>query len=144
MMINLGGRNHRVFLDENDYLRFRDGGLTIKWNGRVVKPYELVHRVMAEARFRRRILPNEDVHHKDGNKMNNNPENLVIIDHEKHFDLHERKYEIEDENDVAEYGECFDYEPFSSSTCGKTEEMFDCPFSGNWRKCKSKFRWLWE
>lgn len=32
----------------------------------------------------RPLKPNEDVHHKDGNPLNNNPWNLTVIDHAEH------------------------------------------------------------
>ncbi len=37
------------------------------------------HRVVAEAKLGRRLQPGEVVHHIDGNKRNNNPENLMVF-----------------------------------------------------------------
>lgn len=42
------------------------------------------HRFIMEGIIGRPLLPIEDVHHKDGNKTNNNPNNLEIIEHGKH------------------------------------------------------------
>ena len=52
-------------------------------------------RVLMEAIIGRPLLPTEDVHHKDENPRNNNPENLEIIDHSTHDSMHggrNRKY----------------------------------------------------
>jgi len=46
------------------------------------------HRVVAEQMLGRPLRENETVHHRDGNKRNNNPENLIIFrsqsEHAKH------------------------------------------------------------
>jgi len=50
-------------------------------------------RVVMEIILGRPLLPTEDVHHKDENPRNNDPENLEVIDHREH----ERKHAAEDE-----------------------------------------------
>lgn len=42
------------------------------------------HRYIMECYLKRKLLSNEDVHHKDGNKLNNSIDNLEIINHSKH------------------------------------------------------------
>jgi hypothetical protein len=42
------------------------------------------HRWIMEKHLGRALLPNEDVHHKDGDKQNNAIENLEVIDHALH------------------------------------------------------------
>ena len=42
------------------------------------------HRFVMEGILGRPLKPSEDVHHKDGNKANNNPSNLELIDHKTH------------------------------------------------------------
>ena len=39
----------------------------------------LAHRVIAEEMLGRALKPEEVVHHRDGNRYNNNPENLVVF-----------------------------------------------------------------
>ena len=45
-------------------------------------------RVLMEAILGRPLLPTEDVHHKDENPRNNNPDNLEVIDHREHDRQH--------------------------------------------------------
>ena len=51
------------------------------------------HRVVAEQKIGRKLLSIEHVHHIDGNKHNNNPENLIVLTISEHLKLHaaERK-----------------------------------------------------
>ena len=52
------------------------------------KVYE--HRVIMEQFLNRKLSLNELVHHKDGNKRNNNIENLEIITRGEHASLHHK------------------------------------------------------
>ena len=45
-------------------------------------------RVLMETILGRPLLPTEDVHHKDENPRNNDPDNLEVIDHCKHEKQH--------------------------------------------------------
>jgi hypothetical protein len=50
------------------------------------------HRVVAEQKLGRKLLPGEVVHHIDGDKRNNNPENLMVFaSQEEHAALHVRE-----------------------------------------------------
>ncbi len=40
------------------------------------------HRIVAERILGRKLLPGEVVHHKDGNKRNNNPKNLKVFNNQ--------------------------------------------------------------
>lgn len=60
-------------------------------NGRSI----LKHRLVMEMMIGRKLLDEECVHHRDGNKMNNRPDNLEIIDRSFHTKMHNsttRKY----------------------------------------------------
>jgi|GEM_PF-2114728 len=50
--------------------------------------YVLEHRLIAEEMLGRRLRPDEDVHHIDGDKTNNSRENLLVVGHDAHAELH--------------------------------------------------------
>ena len=62
--------------DENGYLRFCDSG-------------RLVHRWVMERELGRRLEKWEHVHHIDGDRRNNRPENLVLMTRDEHYRIHE-------------------------------------------------------
>ena len=47
-----------------------------------------MHRVVIEQVLGRKLLPNEIVHHRDGDKWNNDPSNLVVMTQSEHLTLH--------------------------------------------------------
>jgi len=49
------------------------------------------HRFVVEGILGRPLKPTEDVHHKDGDKTNNDPSNLEVISHGEHTKLHNSK-----------------------------------------------------
>lgn len=80
---------------------WRKGGRSIASNGYVLikvgklhhlaysNGYALEHRLVAESELGRRLLPQEIVHHRDGNRQNNSPQNLeVISDRSSHASFH--------------------------------------------------------
>jgi hypothetical protein len=46
------------------------------------------HRRVMEQHLGRQLLPDEDVHHKDGNRLNNSLDNLEVIEHSAHTRRH--------------------------------------------------------
>lgn len=44
-----------------------------------VRGYAYEHRIVAEKKIGRRLLPSEQVHHIDGDKKNNSPDNLDVL-----------------------------------------------------------------
>lgn len=50
--------------------------------------YVLEHRIVMENELRRLLKSNEIVHHKDGNKKNNDIHNLEVMTHSEHTILH--------------------------------------------------------
>lgn len=67
-------RGAGTHVDDKGYLRISAGPL------RGVR----VHRLVAEAKLGRKLRKDEDVHHKDGNKLNCAPSNLKVMDHTEH------------------------------------------------------------
>lgn len=47
-----------------------------------------LHRLIAEWKYGRRVKKGEHVHHIDGNKLNNHPDNLVILSASQHATIH--------------------------------------------------------
>lgn len=52
-----------------------------------------LHRVIAENMIGRLLWPFEHVHHKDGNKFNNSPDNLEVLSRSDHAKLHKQPSE---------------------------------------------------
>jgi len=48
----------------------------------------LNHRRLAVLKIGRQLLPDEDVHHVDGNHLNNRPENIVVLKAGEHASFH--------------------------------------------------------
>ena len=64
------------YIDERGYARYKDTN-------------KLVHRHVAEKYIvHRKLLPGEDVHHKNRNKLDNRIENLEVINHDDHILTH--------------------------------------------------------
>lgn len=57
-----------------------------------------LHRVIAEGKIGRKLTSDEVVHHIDGNKLNNNPENLMVVTKEEHARIHHKNKTHETSN----------------------------------------------
>lgn len=70
--------------------------------------YAYEHRIIAENKIKRLLKKGEQVHHIDGNKKNNSPENLQVV---KSFSIHrhlhaKNKTKHPEEKNVYIYCEC--------------------------------------
>jgi len=52
------------------------------------------HRYLMEKHIGRKLKPKEIVHHKDGNKHNQEPDNLTVLCHQCHMQEHARRGEV--------------------------------------------------
>lgn len=65
--------------------------------------WEYTHRRVAEKKMGGKVRSGYEVHHKDGDKTNNRPDNLVALRRDEHRDVHRMKDEIEAKRDRARY-----------------------------------------
>ena len=56
-----------------------------------ISGYAYEHRIVAEGIIGRKLKPGEEVHHKDGNKLNNLPDNLEVVKDRHHHMVFHRK-----------------------------------------------------
>ena len=90
--------------------------------------FALLHRLVMERVVGRRLLPGESVHHRDGNKLNNTPENLQLLANSVHTSLHRSATPL-----VAYCRQCG--RPFRAVTqsTGKPQRCCSCRCHARWR-----------
>lgn len=72
---------------------------------------ERLHRIIAAAKLGRALKPDEDVHHRDGDKLNCSPENLKVMGHREHGCVSAKQHHYVKQHDVhmeAEWNEFFE------------------------------------
>ncbi len=87
------GHHTRLFTSEEQARRGRQNTGDAQRDRGEGKTYRKVaqrheHRVVAEHKLGRLLLPCEIVHHRDGNKRNNTPENLEVLTRAEHLRVH--------------------------------------------------------
>ena len=70
-----------TYVDDRGYRRFSDSNI-------------LVHRYIAGKKLGRKLCSEEVVHHVDGNKLNNAPSNLEVIQSWEEHDALHRNYQL--------------------------------------------------
>jgi hypothetical protein len=113
----------RIFVGKKHHLADQNG-------------YMREHRVIAERMSGRLLNKGEEIHHKDGNKINNNPDNLEILNRQEHKERHRKKNrnlrKIGESNPII----------FCACGCGKSFEKYDK--QGRPRKYTEKCAHKWR
>lgn len=79
--------NKNVF-NQGIYRERQAAALRGKGSGYIKRKGRHEHRIVAEAKLGRPLEPSEIVHHIDGNKQNNAPENLAVMTQSEHVRIH--------------------------------------------------------
>jgi len=78
-----------ISITNDGYLRVRAGPLRGRY----------LHRIVAEAMLGRPLTEGEEVHHRDGDRLNFHPTNLIVVEDAEHKQLH-RHAVVEDNLDA--------------------------------------------
>lgn len=89
----VGRGNHGNHVRGSDHHRWNDSDLITSHGYVLVRSdsptgYSYEHNVIMEKLLGRSLLPEELVHHKDGDKRNNDPSNLEVMSKSEHVNLH--------------------------------------------------------
>jgi HNH endonuclease len=102
---------------KNGYVQFRDWEHPLHY---VSDGSVYLHRHVASIMLGRWILPSEVVHHKDFDKLNNNPNNLEILTQEQHSKLHNQSLRVSCINCLALFIPHNNNSKFCSQKCYKS------------------------
>ena len=83
--------NIKKIIKKGDYLY----ALVLEHPNCTQRGYVLMHRIVMENHLKRVLNENEVVHHKDGNKHNNDIANLEVLErglHSKHHSMQKRTF----------------------------------------------------
>lgn len=79
--------NGGITKTKNGYIAFTKSPANGEHSGKAL------HVLIAEWKYGRKLMAGEHVHHKDRNKMNNHPDNLIILSEVEHAKLHTKDRE---------------------------------------------------
>lgn len=91
------------YIDDKGYPRISSGPM------RGVR----LHRIIGAAKMGRPLKKDEDVHHKDGNKLNFEPDNIEVLGHQEHGCVSAKQHHYLKQNDIemkSEWDEFFESE----------------------------------
>ena len=108
MKLSIASSNRRLSDESKDKLRKRTGERNHNWKGGLTLSSQgylqftnskgngehsgkLLHVLIAEWTYNRKVKKGEHVHHIDGNKLNNDPHNIELISASEHAKLHAKE-----------------------------------------------------
>lgn len=92
-----------AYIDDKGYIRIACGP----------QRGQRLHRIVAEAKLGRKLTKDEDVHHKNGDKLDCRPENLEVLGHREHGCVSAKQHHYLKEHDIhlkKEWDEYFEEE----------------------------------
>lgn len=86
LRLRVGSKNHNwrngLTITKSGYLQFTNSSCNGEHRNK------LLHIIICEHKYNRKLIKGEHVHHIDGNKLNNNPNNLIILSASEHAKIH--------------------------------------------------------
>lgn len=79
-------RNKHYFCEKGCYQNFINFDKAGAKNQRIAG--KVLYRILAELKIGRKLFPDEEVHHIDGNHLNNNRDNLQVVSASEHSKIH--------------------------------------------------------